>query len=279
MTTTATQLADIVASAGDEGKIRHTSGSEYIVSVDNSGEYRLSSSDDGFWNNEPISTFMPSGWSVINDSQNVREFFDSIPVYSVVQVGNTAQNFVYMGYTYRHDENQISLVGPNGSEAYLGADTHGNENRWRIVESTSIDSSHVEALKKIQELRREYASQATELGQIRAMHTNVIDDVQIINDKLCEYAVDKGYCPEFEEVIDRWNESLSVIELQGRPRDFDVRIKLGNSYAHQYLSISARTASEAREIVEAMSMREVMQTLVEAGCYFDDLEFEIEDIS
>lgn len=89
------------------------------------------------------------------------------------------------------------------------------------------------------EVRLEDAQRA--LSQAHQRHDN---DIATIGERLIEEADRRGWCSEFDEIVDELNGSLFV-DLPRRVRDFSVDVRVEVSLG---VTVTATTEDEAREI-------------------------------
>ena len=289
-TTETTQLEDIVRIAGNGGTIAHvgSNGAEYIVVHNDSGRWGLTSAgDDPFWINEPIESFIRYGWAVVSEGERkedesltTAQFFSSCNMCDIVRHDVSNDLYIFYGrmrdekgdYVFRlYSTNWFDVLNVPVSEAEL------ENNEWSRTENT-VDRGHLDVIILLFGARKDRDTYCDGLASLNEKHQRVMDDLRVINDKLCEFAVDKGYCPEFEAVIGKWNEALQEVELLGRPRDFRITVKMNETDNPLYWDVyyTARSEREALQAVSHMSNRDIVRSLLDRGHCFEELSFFIE---
>lgn len=296
-----TNLQDVVIAAGVGNRIRHTSGAEYVVGQSDSGEWNLTSPDDGIWTNEPLSTFISNGWSVANSDSlgefseddddddepemvTRAEFFRTLDVGTIIRMTDGRTRYVYLGVC-RNDEGErvFRLVDLRWGDALEYSESGNNdsesENDWAKIETETgwetVDPNHLRALQTIQTVRGDNRQWQKSVDELAEKQDRIMADFQIVNDKLCEFAVDKGYCPEFEEVIGRWNQELKELEILGRPRQFAVYIGIPDTSVNMPIYVTARSEKQAQQDVSQMNTRAILEKMLADGSYFDGLRFNV----
>lgn len=286
-----TELLATLEAAGVGSRIRHTSGAEYVVGQNDSGWTMTNET----WTNENWETFVKDGWSVVNseslgestETQTRAEFFRTLNQGDVIHMTGGRSRYLYWG-TCRNDEGNrvfrlvterwVDILDYNMDDSEL-------ENDWETIETTndngvirreSVDANVIRYIDLILSTRRDNRTYAKSVDEVGDKLDKTLADFQIVNDKLCEFAVDKGYCPEFEEVISRWNEELSTLELLGRPRQFGISLRIQGMDDSPWFTFyhTARSEREAREHVSGLSTRAIIEQMISNGSYFDGLRFE-----
>lgn len=289
-----TELLPNVEAAGVGGRIRHTLGTEYVIGQDDSGNWTGTYNGDTY----DIDMLVKTGWSVVNsdslgeftedetaaETQSRREFFRSINQGTILRMVGGRTRYVYVGQT-RNDEGQrvFRIV----SERYvdindISADDAELPNDWERIETETgwetVEPAHFRTIEMLLNTRRDNRAYSKGLEELSATHEQVLTDFQTVNAKLCYWAVEREYCSEFERVIAGWNEDLVVLEVLGRPRNFDVALRIDGLENNQtfYISQQARSENEARQLVSEMSTRDILQKMIATHSYFDGLAFVVQ---
>lgn len=85
-------------------------------------------------------------------------------------------------------------------------------------------------------------------------------DVVVLNEKLNHYAIDQGWCSEYDRIVTKWNEDFQVIELQGRKHPYTVRVRVDAVY---YVDVEVDEASDEDDAIEQvndMYASDIMET-------------------
>lgn len=291
-----TQLVSAVIAAGVGGIVTAREGYEYLVGQDDSGDWTLTSQHEGgTYENEPLASFDANlNWSVVNsealgeltETQTRAEFFRTLNPGTVLRMKTGRTRYIYFGFARNDDgdrvfrlvtERWVDTVDYSTEESEL-------ENDWEAVEVNNnglisreiVDTNTIRHIELLLNTRRDNRSYSKSLDELGEKHEKVLADFTIVNDKLCEFAVDRGYCPDFEEVIGRWNRELKELELLGRPRQFSVALRIQGMEDSPCFMIypTARSEKQAREAVSRLGTRAILEQMIANGSYFDGLVFE-----
>jgi hypothetical protein len=282
-----TALVSAVIEAGVGGKIVARDGYEYIVGQDDSGDWNLTSArEDGAYQNEPVSNFDQNlNWRVVNsdslgeftETVTRAEFFRSLPQGAIIRMIGSRTRYVWVG-TARNDEGQtvFRLVDERWADllTYSSGD-EDRENDWERVDLEEATPNTIRHIERVLYLRDENRRYDQSLQALSDKLDRVMADFQIVNDKLCHFAVERGYCPDFEERISEWNRELKELELLGRERQFSIamRIEGMDDSPIFYMYPQARSEKQAREQVSQMGTRAIIEQMLNNGNYFDGLRF------
>jgi len=132
-------------------------------------------------------------------------------------------------------------------------------------------------------------NEALRLDRVEAENRKMRDDrdraLGVIGMRLIEEAENRGWCTEFDEIIDEVNAALpDGWELPERKREFTIEIEVtGTIRTTTSVTVEAKTEDEAREMIddgegEHYDSDDIL-TRAAKNVSFDDVEVEIQDVS
>lgn len=214
-------------------------------------------------------------------TQTVYEFFYGLTHGTFVTLDGT--EYVYNGTDYDDEGIQIVVLftATHGSKTTISAADCGQENRWETVkldngEPKTSGRLLLRVLRDLQSHRtytQTYSDQVSELrGEIRSAKR----DFDTFNDMLNTFA-DSGHygrmCESYEEQLERWNRDLSYFKFVGRPRDWQIQVRI---LGHEgWIELKERSLEGAIAAVNDLTPQQIIQQLIASGYDFGDAEVEI----
>lgn len=280
-----TALVSTVIEAGPGGIITARDGYEYVVGQDDSGNWTLTSRETGTYTDAPLSTFDQTlNWRVVNEdeveTQSRADFFRSLPEGAILTMIGSSTRFIWIDRSRDDNGNNVfRLVDERwGDLLSFNAEEAENENDWQRVGEEVATPNTLRHIAMLLATRRENQGLTKSLDEVSAKLDRVIGDFNTVNEKLCEYGIERGYCEDFEYRISQWNEELNELELFGRPRQFTVGLRIAGMDDSPVFMVypQARSEKEAREQVSKLGTRAILQQMLENNSYFDGLNFTID---
>lgn len=226
--------------------------------------------------NQPLHDFTQDAWTVttrVHDeapAQTVREFFGGLRSGTHVVRPRSADVMVWSGI-YENDGTAPVLFRRDYG-TYLALEMSGEPNDWvactdgegePIVEGTLGQR----AMRDVVRGNARHASQNAEIVKLR-------QDWRTLNDHLNTYADENSMCSDYERRLDTWNESFQLLELEGRKRDYTVRIRVDATY-YVDVNVSASSEDAARDDAHDLDTSD----LDVAWDSPDNIEHEVIDVS
>lgn len=211
----------------------------------------------------------------------VLDFFRYLNFWTYVQLGN-GPTYVYVDCTTDEDGNlrPVLIHARYLSEHQMSVSELQEENNsdndygWHTVMVDGVDKTTTAmerlAIRHIRTYRTDIEELATRAESAEANLTATQKDFATVNEKLNEFAVDKGYCSDYEMYIGQWNEELTVSKLYGRPRTFYIYVKFEDfpaSVDALPVPVEARSEDEARKMLKDMTPGQMIQAALNNGSY------------
>lgn len=213
------------------------------------------------------------------ETQTVAEFFGGMRRFTYVtfsRQGRVGYYYVFLGHYYDEEDNYVPRVADaqNGAmmrftEEQLNAPNDGSFNRSGYVWAVATENDAVKSVP------REHQTAIANLADYREAYDRMIQkrnegeqakaDFRTLNAKINEYATEQGMCPDYERRLDRWNVDLVHMKLVGRPRDWEVQVRIPSMDMQGYIRVNATSPTAANETVEKMSGAQVLAKMLEAG--------------
>ena len=191
------------------------------------------------------------GWTVVtrgDTAQTVREFFGGLA--SGTHVVRPRSADVYVWSSIYENDGAAPVVFRRDYGTYLALDMSGEPNDWVVCtngadEPIVADILTQRTMRDVVRGNQRHAAQNAEIVKLR-------QDWRRLNDFLNEYANEQRMCPDYERRLENWNESFELLELEGRKRDFEVRVRVDASY-YTTVTVSAVNQDAANDEVGGMS--------------------------
>ena len=241
MTAMDVQTYDLVraaALAGDGGTVER-SGISYTVVRENGGELRLRQYETS--RPQPLSDFVQDQWTVGSAVEaaptvTVQQYFLALTTGTHVRREGSHDTYVWSGRTAGDNRAPVLFSLEYGTEMVL--DLIDRDNTWAAVRDDDgpviADALTIRLMSRTRSLR----TQADE-SQMRAARMET--DWSFLNERLNEYADEQRMCPDYERRLETWNEGLQLLKLEGRKRDYTVRVAVEATY---YIDVTVRASSE-----------------------------------
>jgi len=226
-------------------------------------------------------------------TQTIREFFVNLPVLSFVRATRTDTEYIFRGFAQNSDGYEVpQLVHSrymsefNFAPSALDSDNVYEPARaiWEVVEFT--DEGRLAALERaLRHALRQLASTQQELTSMNAVASetskeciNALQDIKAINEHINAYAMSQQWCGDYERRITGWNNGVDgqpalTNKLVGRLRTYVVPVRIPAIQNGEIsVGVEARTAQEAREIVQTWTPSAVMKGVLEYGWSLNELQ-------
>lgn len=204
------------------------------------GEYMLRLATDGNEHNaQPLTDFVSDGWTVSGEAAptlTVQQYFSSLPIGSHVRREGSHDTYVWSGRTAGDNRAPVLFSLEYGSETIL--ELIDRDNTWAAVTNDDGPVVTDPLTVRLMSRTRSLASQVSDY-QIRTARMET--DWSFLNERLNEYADEQRMCPDYERRLDTWNEGLQLLKLEGRKRDYTVRVAVEATY---YIDVTVRASSE-----------------------------------
>lgn len=142
-------------------------------------------------------------------------------------------------------------------------------NQWETIVRQSEELER--AAERLDQARRQYESDTRSLterlAEARRRHES---DIRTIGERLIEEAEERGWCSEYDEIIEDVNRSL-VVELPHREREYVVQVA---TTVYATVAVTARNEAEAEDALDRL---EVLNQLAENLTY-GDLDYEVVEV-
>ena len=196
-------------------------------------------------------------------TQTIAEWLEGLTPGTVIKNGRYGWEYIWTGLrndSHAHlagyaDGNYgyMGIDGPVGDWATVGddvlvivPDTHLAAVRFMVQERLIRERLSKEHTESIEALRHSLNEELTELRQRNASQQA---DWDKLNELLGQFAVDKQYCPEYEDVIAQWNEDFNTCQLVGRVYNWDVPVRIVVE-VNSTVSLQGRTPEAVRDLVD-----------------------------
>lgn len=211
---------------------------------------------------------------------SVRDWEAALRVGQVITNGVTdgfGHQYIYVGET-NNDSSATWLVSyREGFASFLSYDA--NLDDWEVVledgEALLVDEFHIAAAKQMvltvnrhQAETERLKSEVAVANSIGEEHSQRLVDMQSdwdhLNDQLSEFAIGKSYCPEYEQIIENWNEEFKVMQLVGREYEYAVPVQItvvlqGNVRASARQNGNGIDTNQIREVVDQFGQDEFLE--------------------
>jgi hypothetical protein len=226
--------------------------------------------------------------STETDTRTVREFFGSIRSDAIVQDEFNNQYIVTGRYVYDVTGDYVVthvLLVDRDRGTVLKAD-YNAPNMFSVVTEDGVELQADPATWLLARgVSRQYQyndensqSDSQELARVTDERDKLRRDVTKVNEFINHYAVERGYCSDYEEKLSELNDSLEVVEFEGRQQDYDVAVQLTVTYDIR-IPRSASSESSVRDSVNNMDADDMFYEFVKApGIGYDTIGFEIDRI-
>jgi hypothetical protein len=273
-------LANAVSLTGPGGKVAHSLAHvEYFVVEDNSRYFLMRV--DGTGELRSIEDFSDQESWYIPDPElgSVGTFFSTLSVGDIIRRDGSSIEYIWLGDCYDLDDQPVKrafdinwLTNVDWSNDDL---LQPNRDRWIKTDRTA-DRLTLNLISQIEAQRGSIKNKVETIREQSREIAEMVKDFTVINDLLCEYAVEKGYCPDFEETISEWNEKTTRLKLLGRQRQWSVTVEIGGVTG--VLSVGKfRTEDEAINYVENMDKLDILKELIDQGHDFWDMYLEVSE--
>lgn len=210
-----------------------------------------------------------------NDVETVTEFFAGLIHGTYVSSG--ANVLIYVGNVYDTVANAYvpRVLNPEHfqiTDLTASRNTPNREDGWKVVYNDDSDEDPRVADSYSLRIFREFCQRSAKLVEtINKLHTeqaknlDLNDDWCSLNTLLNEYADKERMCGDYERQLNTWNESLSVLQLEGRHRNWTVGVvnpELWDGTA--WITVNATSPAAADKIAEELSTFELLQKVIEA---------------
>ncbi len=230
-------LVRAAALAGDGGTVSR-SGIDYTVVRENGGELMLRQFETS--RPQPLSDFVQDGWAVASAEAAapiiVRDYFLALSPGTHVRREGSHDTYVWSGRTAGDNRAPVLFSLEYGSEMML--DLPERDNTWAAVRNDDgpvvADALTIRLMSRVRSLTIQTAGYEENAAKMRA-------DWTFLNERLNEYADEQRMCPDYERRLDTWNEGLQLHQLEGRKRDYTVRVAVEATY---YIDVTVRASSE-----------------------------------
>ena len=242
MTAMSVQTYDLsrAANLAGHGGTVSRSNIDYTV-VYRNGEYMLRLATDGNEHNaQPLTDFVSDGWTVSGEAAptlTVQQYFSSLPIGSHVRREGLYDTYVWSGRTAGANRAPVLFSLEYGTELVL--ELIDRDNTWAAV--VGDDGDPVVADTLTNRLMSRCRSLAVQSDEARMRAATMETDWSFLNERLNEYADEQRMCPDYERRLDTWNEGLQLLKLEGRKRDYTVRVAVEATY---YIDVTVRASSE-----------------------------------
>ena len=201
--------------------------------------------------------------------------------------GRVAGDYIYHSFIYEGDaENpSILLFDARYGERYIVSHEvtqHVNDMFTVIIENDEpkmVGEFVSYLLKSNDRYRQDSERHYREKRDVTTKLESLESEVKLFNDMLNSYADHNAYygkmCGEYENQLTRWNESLTMFQLVGRPREFTIPVDINGS--RFYLRVDGfHSEDEATQAVRSCSPGEIMSRLVNDGANFYNFTIEVD---
>ena len=243
MTAMDVQTYDLVraaALAGDGGTVER-SGIDYTV-VRTEGGLRMRMTRETDAAPQPLSDFVQDGWRVSSSGSaaptpTVQAYFLALAAGTHVRREGSYDTYVWSGRTAGERRAPVLFSLEYGQELHL--DLIDRDNTWAAVvgddgDPVVADALTIRLMGRCRTLASANEDATTRVSQMAA-------DWSFLNERLNEYADEQRMCPDYERRLDTWNEGLQLLKLEGRKRDYTVRVAVEATY---YIDVTVRASSE-----------------------------------
>lgn len=292
-------LVDACMMAGTGGIVQRD-GLNYVVGVDNNGNYTLSHEGGPA---EPRRTYLQTGWravnSVIIDSDDeddeestittVADFFYGISFGTLVFMGpDSTTEYMYAANEYTNEGVVEKIVMVHLRYGQVTRFDASVENRWETREdedgeaktATQSERRLADSLVSVSDENRIMSEQ---LSKRADESLSLRKDFALLNTKINEYADETQMCGDYERRIFEWNNDFeSDMRLKGRPMRYSVPVNLpaglrtccGTTFCAQVI---ADSGEEAKAIVEGYTRDQFLQAIRESSCDLEDFNFTVSE--
>ena len=241
MTAMSVQTYDLVraaALAGDGGTVNR-SGIDYTVVRSAGGELRMRMTRELDATPQPLSDFVQDGWAVEVPArtETVQQYFLALTAGTHVRREGSHDTYVWSGRTAGANRAPVLFSLEYGTELVL--ELIDRDNTWAAV--VGDDGDPVVADTLTNRLMSRCRSLAVQSDEARMRAATMETDWSFLNERLNEYADEQRMCPDYERRLDTWNEGLQLLKLEGRKRDYTVRVAVEATY---YIDVTVRASSE-----------------------------------
>lgn len=230
-------LARACALAGEGGLVRRNE-IDYTVVIDD-GEMKLRQ----FETSRPqhIGEFIQRDWMVAREgaaapTPTVQAYFLALAAGTHVRRDGSHDTYVWSGRTAGENRAPVLFSLEYGTEMVL--ELIDRDNTWTAV---SNDDGPVVADPLTIRLMSRMRSLSSQVQDYQTRTARMETDWSFLNERLNEYADEQRMCPDYERRLDTWNEGLQLLKLEGRKRDYTVRVAVEATY---YIDVTVRASSE-----------------------------------
>lgn len=97
----------------------------------------------------------------------------------------------------------------------------------------------------------------TELAAAKRKIVQMEADFNLLNQLMNTEATERSYCSEYDEMLESWNNRLTVLKLGTRRRTYTVDVEIKLTYANT-VEVEANSESHARDLVNDMTTYDVI---------------------
>ena len=233
-------LVRAAALAGDGGTVSR-SGIDYTVVRSAGGQLRMRMTRETDATPQPLSDFVQDGWAVTSGDSaaptpTVQAYFLALAAGTHVRREGSHDTYVWSGRTAGDNRAPVLFSLEYGSEMVL--ELIDRDNTWAAVTNDDgpvvADALTIRLMSRTRSLAAQCAGYEENAAKMRA-------DWTFLNERLNEYADEQRMCPDYERRLDTWNEGLQLLKLEGRKRDYTVRVAVEATY---YIDVTVRASSE-----------------------------------
>lgn len=206
--------------------------------------------------------------------QTAYSYIRQIPAYSVVRNTVSDRRYIFVR-VLSHGEGDVPvrvmfLSITTGQLISLDLD-------YPTAVKYVIDDAPVDYTSLLPTLISVHTGTRDRVETLERLHRRAENDFNIVAGRIQQESEDRGWCDEYDTIVDDVNSQLQVFHMPTRKKDYDVEVIVSLTYQVTVRVDDCANGDEARERVEDMSPLEIIREASGSMDCYDDYDVDVQD--